>query len=582
MNIPTPSTHGQKSATSPNTFPCHPCGKQFNSQPALQMHKNTAKAHRGGFASTSTHNPLPHNGPRNPVTVTGLLPSTSSKGPNRNISGSRCTLCDKYFPSKHALRAHKRDSPKHQTHQASNPIIHGPAPAPAPAPDSLQGGGVKLPMSPTGSSPDSQSSNSCFSGTRSSCGDEATTSRKPVPSGLISVADSQKGLVTDSGRIAASALSTSIESGSAMVSPQVNQGDMDGVTEVKDGWSSIPVAEQDGLLNALQDQCHSLDCLSKEGYWIEPPTPLDLDQKKKCDNCRATKRKLDDTSMFQCHFHPARGPFTRGILRGRDGGSQNAACFNCQTKNKGCMTLPWHTFITVDKKLPEMKASPESNPRARKAVVLDCEMVGVLGTNNHVVNEVVSLSAVDFLTGEILINTYVDPQKRVISWRTKFSGVSASFLEKMKSQRRVLPGWKAARASLWSFIDEETILIGHSLNNDLDVLGMVHTRVVDSALLTRDAVGKECNRFWGLKKLVKLFLERDIQTGSSGHDCLEDTFGAREVVLWCLRYPDQLQEWAASERDTIVEQARQRKEKERQKAILIEGSSGGSTGGVEV
>jgi hypothetical protein len=184
-------------------------------------------------------------------------------------------------------------------------------------------------------------------------------------------------------------------------------------------------------------------------------------------------------------------------------------------------------------------------------------MVGVVGPNNSEVSEVVRLAAVDFLSGEVLVNIFVEPaaKQRVISWRTRVSGVSKTLLSEMKKRGQTVQGWKAARDLLWMFVDKQTILIGHSLHYDLAVLGMVHQRIVDSAILTRDAVAgakEDCARFWALKKLARTFFGLEIQTGKDGHDCLEDTFAAREVVLWCLGNPEKLREWAAGEREAMA------------------------------
>jgi DNA polymerase III epsilon subunit-like protein len=168
------------------------------------------------------------------------------------------------------------------------------------------------------------------------------------------------------------------------------------------------------------------------------------------------------------------------------------------------------------------------------------------------VSELVRLCAVDFLTREILVDTYVNPKHRVVAWRSKFSGVTKGLLTDMIQQGRTVDGWQAARALLWQHIDEDTILIGHSLNNDLNVLGMIHTRVVDSAILTKDTVEPDCNRCWALKTLCQRFLDWEIQAGAAGHDCIEDTFAAREILLWCLQHPDQLRNWAAIERDLLA------------------------------
>jgi hypothetical protein len=53
-----------------------------------------------------------------------------------------------------------------------------------------------------------------------------------------------------------------------------------------------------------------------------------------------------------------------------------------------------------------------------------------------------------------------------------------------------LNGWMTARSKVWELINSETILAGHSLKNDLDLLRMIHTKVVDSTILTSNAIGK--------------------------------------------------------------------------------------------
>ncbi|KAL4813095.1 ribonuclease H-like domain-containing protein [Aspergillus spinulosporus] len=327
-------------------------------------------------------------------------------------------------------------------------------------------------------------------------------------------------------------------------------------------WTSIPLSERESLLRLLETKCHSEQSLAKEHYWTRVPTKAEIEMTRKCNDCGVTKGRTHATGSSSesstCRFHPAKKVFMGG-LRGRGNGARKARCINCHKygKNNGCIVLPTHDFKQADAKFAQSKLSPAKNANARQAVVLDCEMVGVAGPNNSEVNEVVRFAAVDFLSGEVLVNIFVEPaaKQRVISWRTRVSGVSKSLLSEMKERGQTVKGWKAARNLLWMFIDKQTILIGHSLHNDLAVLGMVHQRIVDSAILTRDAVDgakKDCARSWALKKLARAFFGLDIQTGKNGHDCLEDTFAAREVVLWCLGNPEKLQEWAAGERKAMA------------------------------
>jgi len=171
-------------------------------------------------------------------------------------------------------------------------------------------------------------------------------------------------------------------------------------------------------------------------------------------------------------------------------------------------------------------------------------MAGVVGN----VGQVVLLCAADYLTGETIINKHVQPTSRVVDWRTRVSGVTQQTMAAAIARGEALAGWREAREELWKFVDADTVLIGHSLQNDLDVLRVIHAKVVDSAILARNAVDPGA-RQWGLKGLCEELLGVDVQTnGMRGHDCLEDVMATREVVLCCTREPGKLQAWAEEAR----------------------------------
>ncbi|MCJ1432778.1 hypothetical protein MMC27_002135 [Xylographa pallens] len=176
-------------------------------------------------------------------------------------------------------------------------------------------------------------------------------------------------------------------------------------------------------------------------------------------------------------------------------------------------------------------------------------------------SELIFLCAVDYLTGETLVNTHVSPQREVIDWCTRYSGVTAHTMAEAEAQGQTLAGWQNARSELWKHIDADTVLVGQSLQNDLEALRMIHTRVVDSAILTRLAVGFGCIREWSLKVLCEELLSMKIQTkGKKGHDCAEDTFATREIVLSCCQYPERLEAWASVKRKEQEEQQRTQKD----------------------
>ncbi|CAG8896983.1 unnamed protein product [Penicillium egyptiacum] len=196
----------------------------------------------------------------------------------------------------------------------------------------------------------------------------------------------------------------------------------------------------------------------------------------------------------------------------------------------------------------------------RRAIVLDCEMVQVEGGRR----ELAFLSAIDFLTGEILIDNYVQPNSKVVNWDSRYSGVTPAAMNKAVKKGTALFGWEGARSKLWEFMDSETVLVGHSLNNDLDVLGIIHWNILDSSIITSEAVfytvhaREALNRTWSLKTLTNELVNYDIQVGKQGHSALEDAHATRDIVIWCLRYPEHLKVWADNARDQEEQRAYER------------------------
>lgn len=199
-------------------------------------------------------------------------------------------------------------------------------------------------------------------------------------------------------------------------------------------------------------------------------------------------------------------------------------------------------------------------------------------------SELAQLCAVDALTGEVLVDVLVQPRGRVVNWRTRYSGVTRQVLEEAKSQGTCVTGWEEARSLLLDHIDASTILVGHSLDNDLPMLRLSHTRIVDTALQTSEAVYGAVNRFprvWGLSDLLQELAGLTVQNhGRRGHSCLEDTLATRELALWCLRFPRRLEAWGRNQRHRLEAQAVER-EAERQKRAAAEKKKGAQAEGAK-
>ncbi|KAL7952053.1 ribonuclease H-like domain-containing protein [Trichoderma barbatum] len=196
----------------------------------------------------------------------------------------------------------------------------------------------------------------------------------------------------------------------------------------------------------------------------------------------------------------------------------------------------------------------QSSVTRRRAVVIDCEMAESFDGSD----ELISLCAIDFLTGEMLIDSFVSPSRRITDWRTKIHGIDAAVMIEAVKAQNVLHGWAAARAELWKHIDENTVLIRQTVLFDFEALCLIHTRIVDSAILATQAVfynKKKNNRKprwrWGLQELCETFLGIHIRSGDGIHSNLEDVLAAREGVLQYLLKPDDFKKWADNARENF-------------------------------
>ncbi|PYH84037.1 ribonuclease H-like protein [Aspergillus uvarum CBS 121591] len=190
--------------------------------------------------------------------------------------------------------------------------------------------------------------------------------------------------------------------------------------------------------------------------------------------------------------------------------------------------------------------SAEQPGLKRHAIALDCEMIGVKGNRQTLA----FISAIDFLTGDVLIDRYVAPSEEVIDWRSKITGITQDVMTSATISGAAFRDWREARENLWKFADTSTVFVGQSLNYDLEVLGICHNKVVDSAILTAEAVfpstgiTESLPRAWSLKAVAKTLLDLEIQSGDRAHSALEDAYAVRDVIIFCIRNPEQLKSWA--------------------------------------
>lgn len=108
--------------------------------------------------------------------------------------------------------------------------------------------------------------------------------------------------------------------------------------------------------------------------------------------------------------------------------------------------------------------------------------------------------------------------------------VSFSGIRQLPKRSEAHHSLQSVRKALIQLMTPETVLIGHSLENDLNALRLIHVHIADSALLYPHAKGLPFRQ--SLRNLTQDHLGRLIQTNSAGegHDAEEDAKAALDLV----------------------------------------------------
>ncbi|KAI3320890.1 ribonuclease H-like domain-containing protein [Xylariaceae sp. AK1471] len=337
----------------------------------------------------------------------------------------------------------------------------------------------------------------------------------------------------------------------------------------KSSWSVIAESEYMTVFDELSAHCHSPKELEDNNYIIRPYDPLHYANSRKCKRCKGQESKVLGR---ECTYH----------LHKRNKWNPSKPYKCCSTGGRGCMTLPKHDFQlplrAIKHKDYRQTPTASAEPKLR-AVVLDCEMAGIAGGDS----EVILLCVTDYVTGAVLLNRFVCPRTTITQMRSSIHGITKSMLNEAISQGQALSGWEGARSELWKYINDNTILIGHALEHDLDALRIIHPRVVDSGILSRNAVGIRRIR-WGLHTLCSELLNIEIRKNKGGiHDCLEDVLATREVVLFCTQNKEGFKSWAKATESMEIhlemerEIARQKKENQRVRKDVVKVGGGSNS-----
>ncbi|XP_071769540.2 RNA exonuclease 1 homolog [Centroberyx gerrardi] len=152
---------------------------------------------------------------------------------------------------------------------------------------------------------------------------------------------------------------------------------------------------------------------------------------------------------------------------------------------------------------------------------LDCEMCYT--------KQGLELTRVTVINSElkVIYDTFVKPESKVVDYNTRFSGVTEEDLESATITLRDV------QAVLLSMFSAESILIGHSLESDLLALKLIHSTVVDTAIVFPHRLGLPYKR--ALRNLMADHLKRIIQDNVEGHDSSEDASACMELMMWKIK-----------------------------------------------
>ncbi|KAL1405196.1 RNA exonuclease 3 [Vanrija albida] len=179
-------------------------------------------------------------------------------------------------------------------------------------------------------------------------------------------------------------------------------------------------------------------------------------------------------------------------------------------------TEAFKTTVAVRDELAKTKELP----KPMDVVGMDCEMIcGSSLARVTIVDE----------DGAALLDELVRPRNAILDLNSRFSGISA------EDMQAAVMGLDEVRAASCSFIGPDTVIVGHGLENDLRALRLLHSKVIDTAILFPHDKGPPYRR--ALRDLVKEKLGFFIQdrTNESGHSSLEDAKAALDVLKWQVR-----------------------------------------------
>ena len=167
-----------------------------------------------------------------------------------------------------------------------------------------------------------------------------------------------------------------------------------------------------------------------------------------------------------------------------------------------------------------LSSQPHLDPLTRglRPYAIDCEMV--LTSDDEY-----SLARISLInwSGKTILDKYVKPSLFIKNYFTEFSGITEDILKNVTTTLQDI------QKELLKILGHDSILLGHSLESDLNALKLTHPFVIDTSIIYPHPRGLPLRS--SLKFLAKRYLKREIQKGGAkGHDSVEDARAVLDLV----------------------------------------------------
>lgn len=184
-------------------------------------------------------------------------------------------------------------------------------------------------------------------------------------------------------------------------------------------------------------------------------------------------------------------------------------------------------WVSTEFHTPEMADFSTNRNAHYKLFAIDCEMCKSYDV------KVLTRVTVVAENGQVVIDELVKPAAPITDYVTQFSGITKEMLENVYTRL------SDVQEMIRDLVSSHDIMIGHSLENDLEVLKMRHPRIIDTAVCFQNQSPGHgyFNHKPALRNLTKQHLKRHIQTGgSNGHDSAEDALACLDLVKLKLQH----------------------------------------------